>query len=108
MSNTSLTCPRCRARLEKGFTLDQNGAHRRESTFWASGDYWSFMLGQEKVLPIETWRCPECGMLQNFAHEIKLESRLDTTVDAVLPNSDRFVNSDSKNSDSETCSAVGK
>ena len=102
MSSTSPTCPRCRVRLEKGFTLDQSGPHHRESTSWASGEYWSFMLGQEKVLTIETWRCPECGLLQSFARENASELAKDTTVASIVQRSDNFANSES-----ETCSAAG-
>ena len=63
----SRVCMASGERLQRGFTLDQSGPHHRESTFWASGEYWSYMLGHERVLPIETWRCPQCGLLHNFA-----------------------------------------
>ncbi|TWU43495.1 hypothetical protein Q31b_25360 [Novipirellula aureliae] len=60
-------CLACGGPLRRGFTLDRSGAHHRDSTFWASGEYWSYMLGHEQVLPIESWKCDRCGLLHNFA-----------------------------------------
>ena len=62
MSNKSLSCPRCRARLEKGFTLDQSGPHHRASTFWACDG---------GTLHRDTGFAPACSLRERLAQTVQ-------------------------------------
>ncbi len=63
---TAPYCLNCRGRMQRGFLLDRVGVDSSE-TYWASGEFWSFKLGWQNILPVSTWRCTGCGMLQSSA-----------------------------------------
>jgi hypothetical protein len=60
-------CPTCDRPMQAGFLIDRLAGHQNDAAFWASGSFWSYILGREKVYPVTTWRCPRCGLLQSFA-----------------------------------------
>ena len=68
-------CPRCRSAMEEGFVLDHGHMDARKTTQWVEGEpVRSFWAGGIKVkglrkLPISTWRCTRCGLLESYAAE---------------------------------------
>ncbi|REJ66377.1 MAG: hypothetical protein DWQ31_15035 [Planctomycetota bacterium] len=46
--------------------LDRAGNSGSNGSYWASGELWSFLLGLERVLPVTTYRCEICGLLQSY------------------------------------------
>ena len=61
-----MRCPCCDSEMERGFLIDHDG-HGRSQVFWSSGYFWSYMLDQTRVLPVSTYRCGSCGLLQSVA-----------------------------------------
>ncbi|EMI16607.1 hypothetical protein RMSM_06476 [Rhodopirellula maiorica SM1] len=67
MSFITHHCPSCHAPMREGFLIDRFGEFQKDTLFWASGSFGSFMLGREQVYPVTTWRCQHCGLLQCYA-----------------------------------------
>lgn len=63
-------CNTCDCPMQEGFLLDRYGEYSEGSMVWASGSFWSYMLGKVKAYPVTTWRCPKCGLLQNYASPV--------------------------------------
>lgn len=61
------TCTACNSPMQEGFLIDRYGESQKEAVVWASGSFWSYMLGRERAYPVTTWRCPECGLLHSYA-----------------------------------------
>lgn len=75
-------CPRCQVSMELGFQVDdvQRSCYRQAQ--WAPGppktddsqflgmkmyEDWLLEIDKETLKPIFTFRCPECGLLENYA-----------------------------------------
>jgi hypothetical protein len=67
----SPSCPRCQGRMEEGFVVDEGYGSRTVSA-WIEGvpikSFWSGLKTKGKRrLPIQTWRCMRCGVLESYA-----------------------------------------
>lgn len=62
-----MQCPNCHIPMQRGFLIDRHGEHRAGQVLWSSGDFWEYMLNQTEVLPVTTYRCNNCGLLQQAA-----------------------------------------
>lgn len=64
-------CPRCGGSQREGFLLDSSHNAVRVAQ-WAEGapEYWFLrflkLRGRER-LPIQSWRCTRCGLLESYA-----------------------------------------
>jgi hypothetical protein len=69
------SCPKCHARMERGFLLDHAHGAVAEPE-WAEGriekSFWTGVKtsGRERRL-VETFRCESCGYLESYARELK-------------------------------------
>ncbi len=61
------SCERCGVAMQVGFVLDQRGSNQDAPTYWAMGEYWWYMLGMSQRMQVQSFRCPECGRLENYA-----------------------------------------
>ena len=74
MAKSEPTCPQCQTAMEEGHQLD-HGHARLLAGKWVKGPadwagfekWWNNSLRKHDVYRITSYRCPECGMLQNFA-----------------------------------------
>ena len=71
MATTDPACPRCDKRMERGYIPDgvQNGS---KISCWMPGapqrSFWlSLWVPKSQVVPIGTFRCPSCGLLESYA-----------------------------------------
>jgi Domain of unknown function (DUF6487) len=66
------TCPTCRVAMEVGFVVDYAHANSPTVAKWTAGapekSFWFGLKlrGKERV-PIVTYRCPKCALLQLYA-----------------------------------------
>jgi len=64
-------CPKCSAKMDPGFVLDQTYGANTQST-WIEGpatrSFWTGvkLKGRERV-PVTTLRCRRCGYLESYA-----------------------------------------
>ncbi|NYT42640.1 hypothetical protein HZY97_17840 [Sphingomonas sp. R-74633] len=66
----SIICPKCQSAMEEGFTLAYRDSTRRTTGWVAGPPTKSLFLGLKLPHPpisIQTWRCPRCGFLENYA-----------------------------------------
>jgi predicted nucleic-acid-binding Zn-ribbon protein len=69
--NQPIDCIRCHSRMEAGFIPDIGEGMRQQQ--WAPGSpHPSFWTGlkienQDEVVPVITYRCPNCGYLESYA-----------------------------------------
>ena len=67
-------CIKCDGELENGFILDKGDYDVTTQTKWASGDpntsFWrmSVVKSGNKIIPVVTYRCKNCGRLESYAH----------------------------------------
>ena len=79
MANNELVCPKCRAKMEQGITLDQGHYRWLGQSRWCKGQppkMRIFLLGgmsagfdtrKSEVRDITTYRCVSCGYLDSYA-----------------------------------------
>jgi predicted nucleic-acid-binding Zn-ribbon protein len=65
-------CPKCKGTMEQGFILDHTYGARLIS-YWAAGSpeksIWTgTKLPKQKLIPVGTFRCANCGYLESYAH----------------------------------------
>lgn len=65
-------CPTCHVMMEEGFVPDLGHLNIPSQPKWTEGEpkrsFWTGLhLGNRDRLPIATYRCPQCGLLQSFA-----------------------------------------
>lgn len=71
-------CPSCSVDMEKGVIIDRGHGNHQEVAKWLEGgemrkskflgiEWSSLQVSGHKVRPIESYRCPNCGLLQNYA-----------------------------------------
>ena len=68
-------CAACHTPLQRGVTLDRGYNDRYHVSEWVEGvpepGFWQGLkLGDRLRLPVETWRCPACGLLASFARTV--------------------------------------
>jgi hypothetical protein len=71
----NLDCRRCGARLEPGYLVD-HGYGAIYPMGWTHGQpKWNKWLGlkvqRKDLLPVRTYRCPKCGLLESYADQGK-------------------------------------
>lgn len=64
-------CPTCKEEMTTGFSLDHTYGTNLQG-MWVEGhpenSFWTGLkLKGRKVLPVTTYRCPSCGLLQSYA-----------------------------------------
>ena len=69
----SNTCSKCGSSMTLGFALDNNEGGRRSVSSWVEGEprksFWKgIALGGRRQIPISTWRCNRCGLLESYAN----------------------------------------
>jgi hypothetical protein len=77
------TCPKCNFEMEHGFQVDGIDRKSYRQAQWAAGppkahdetflglkvfEEWALKLKEEDLKSITTYRCVECGFLENYAH----------------------------------------
>lgn len=71
-------CPYCTVAMEPGAIIDRGHANAVRPAEWVEGGEmktWSFLgikstslnVSDHEVRKIESFRCPRCGLLQNYA-----------------------------------------
>lgn len=58
--------------MQRGFVLDGRDNNRRAVSEWVEGapekSFWTGLrIGQRRVLPVTTYRCDRCGLLESYA-----------------------------------------
>lgn len=71
------TCFKCGHSMERGYVLDAMHGGGNRPGQWAEGEpersFWfGVKLKGRRVLPVTTWRCTGCGLLESYA---KAEAR---------------------------------
>jgi hypothetical protein len=71
MAHGNVACPKCKARMQEGFILDQ-GHGARFASAWIEGppekSFWTGVsLKGKKRIAVQTLRCPSCGYLESYA-----------------------------------------
>lgn len=66
----SKSCPKCGARMERGFVPEAKD-HSTKVEMWVEGapqkTWWGLDYKGSRRLEIETWRCGRCGYLESYA-----------------------------------------
>ena len=68
-------CPKCSERMVAGVMLDVSDSGTSTIAKWVEGiperSIWTGLkLTGHRVLPVTTWRCPTCGLLQSYAPDV--------------------------------------
>ena len=71
MSAEPTRCPKCNGAMVQGFIFEFDGALRKVSS-WVEGapekSFWqNTKVPAEKIVPIGTYRCSACGLLESYA-----------------------------------------
>jgi hypothetical protein len=62
--------------MEQGYTIDRGHANAQQVGKWARGEpkpvkflgiSYTQSVKDRDLLPIVTWRCPRCGLLESYA-----------------------------------------
>ena len=66
-----MSCPRCSIHLQEGFLLETT-RNSRTATQWVEGkpvaSFWTGLrLKGHTRLPVTSYRCPRCGLLELYA-----------------------------------------
>ncbi len=72
IADSSRECPKCRSRMERGFTIDHGDYSTLKVAEWVEGpperSFWTGLRTKgREVLPIATYRCERCGYLESYA-----------------------------------------
>ena len=69
-------CRNCRISMERGYCIDHGHANAQLREEWAHGvpqsakflfmTYTKSAEKQDRIV-VETWRCPQCGLLESYA-----------------------------------------
>jgi hypothetical protein len=65
-------CPKCHRSMRAGYLLDLRHHDRRGQARWVEGppekSFWKGLeTSRRRVLPVTTWRCERCGLLESYA-----------------------------------------
>ena len=71
-SSQDVTCPKCSATMEAGFTLEIGPGSYGTQAQWIEGVPETRLLSGlktkgKRMLPIEMFRCQQCGYLESYA-----------------------------------------
>lgn len=71
MNTLAPECPRCHARMARGFIVDETHSSRVVAR-WAPGEprksMWTGLkIDKNDLLPVATFRCAKCGYLESYA-----------------------------------------
>jgi len=74
MSSFEPKCPQCRVSMEQGFLLDRGHGSTGNVASWVEGkpekSVWTGISLKNRTLrPIASYRCPQCGLLLDFARD---------------------------------------
>lgn len=74
MIDMLIKCIRCEGVMEEGFILDHGHYNAKMVNTWVEGEpvksFWSGIKTSDKQrFAIKTFRCTECGYLENYATE---------------------------------------
>ena len=65
------SCPRCGRGMEEGFLVDSSDGGMPTVGGWHRGKpdkrWWGVKTVKREQLPITSWRCTSCGLLENYA-----------------------------------------
>ena len=65
------TCPKCQARMEEGYIVDETYGGRQVSTWIEGAPLRSFWTGVRRrglrEHMTQSWRCTACGFLETYA-----------------------------------------
>lgn len=72
MSAATPQCPACRVPMQEGFLLDRGYNDQYRIGEWVEGrpepGFWrGLKLDDRQRLPVQSWRCPACGLLASYA-----------------------------------------
>jgi Domain of unknown function (DUF6487) len=75
MARKDPSCPQCRVPMERGFLLDKGHANAGNVAKWVEGEpVKSVLTGLKtkgrKVRTVVSFRCPDCGLLLDYANEV--------------------------------------
>jgi hypothetical protein len=67
-------CPKCGGRMDEGALLVKDSNGGRGATQWLEGAiertfFRGIKISGRKLLPIKSWRCNRCGLLETYALE---------------------------------------
>jgi hypothetical protein len=67
-------CPTCRVAMDDGFIVDHGHLNSPTQAEWTGGPptrswYGGLKLKNRIHLPVTTYRCPACGLLQSYARD---------------------------------------
>ncbi len=69
-------CHRCRTSMEEGYLVDRGHGNSQLIGKWARGApkpakflgiSYTQSVKERDLVPIATWRCPRCGVLESYA-----------------------------------------
>lgn len=78
MSRNPPKCPACSLEMEKGAIVDRGHGNQEQPSRWVEGgetnqgrflgiEWTSLKTSGKTIRTIESYRCPKCGFLANFA-----------------------------------------
>jgi len=75
MTHQDPKCPQCRVPMELGFLLDLSNGGTGKVARWVEGEpgksgWTGLRLKGRTLRDIVSYRCPQCGLLLDFAREI--------------------------------------
>ena len=77
MSTRKPSCRNCRAPMEEGWIADRGHGNQVTQEKWTQGEpemqrwlgiTWGPKTKGKKQFDVTAWRCPQCGMLESYAH----------------------------------------
>ena len=71
--NNAPKCSKCQSEMEVGYVLDHGEGNSRQPTMWVEGEpvrsiWMGTKIAGKALHQIHTFRCPECGYLESYAH----------------------------------------
>ena len=74
MIDIVIKCIRCNGAMEEGFVLDRGHYNARMVDTWVEGkpetSFWTGLkIDDRQTFEVRTFRCTECGYLENYANE---------------------------------------
>ena len=72
MTNSKITCPKCKTEMEEGFIMDHEGHDSAHVSHWVEGEpeksFWTGLKTKDREkLAVKTYRCDRCGYLESYA-----------------------------------------
>jgi len=67
----TVECMKCHAQMEPGWVVDKTHAGYEQES-WSPGEpqrsFWTGLkLEKDKIVPVTTFHCPNCGYLESYA-----------------------------------------